>query len=68
MTMVRYRMEWSVLGAILVLGCIVCAILDHAWDVGSIFRAVHLLPFFGKEWVLQGSSHHDTLIYKVSCK
>ena len=29
--------------------------------VGSIFRAVHLLPFFGKEWVPQGFSHNDTL-------
>ena len=29
--------------------------------VGSIFRAAHLLPFFGKEWVPQGFSHNDTL-------
>jgi len=29
--------------------------------VGSIFRAVHLLPFFGKEWVPQGFSYNDTL-------
>jgi len=29
--------------------------------VGSIFRVVHLLPFFRKEWVPQGFSHSDTL-------
>jgi len=29
--------------------------------VGSIFHVVHLLPFFGKEWVPQGFSNNDTL-------
>jgi hypothetical protein len=29
--------------------------------VGSIFCAVHLLSFFGKEWVSQGFSHSDSL-------
>ena len=27
----------------------------------SIFHAVHLLPFFGKEWVPQGFSYSNTL-------
>lgn len=29
--------------------------------VDSIFRAVHLLPFFGRERVPQGFSHSNTL-------
>ena len=29
--------------------------------VCSIFHAVHLLPFFKKEWVPQGFSHSNTL-------
>jgi hypothetical protein len=29
--------------------------------VGSIYRAVHLIPFFGKERVPQGFSHNNTL-------
>jgi hypothetical protein len=29
--------------------------------VGTIFRAVHLLPFFGKERVPKDFSHNDTL-------
>jgi hypothetical protein len=29
--------------------------------VGSIYHAVHLIPFFRKEWVPQGFSHNNTL-------
>ncbi len=29
--------------------------------VGSIYCAVHLIPFFRKEWVPQGFSHNNTL-------